>query len=910
MSGPQWQREVRRGSYDGNTTTKNPFKHLAHHRGSAPSLVFSKALSKPRSSAVRDSQVCAIPIEQCPFVLGLTSEDSELILNECVQLTQSLKTTEKHLFLFSDSLIIAKFKSGTSFRLKHRLKLCDLWVVYSGEEEEEEEEVAHEFSVNLKTSIILIWPTSVCIASFRSLEVKDLWLDTILWQTQEAKGTRISKVPSAKFLMKVLSSCNASKTLNISTMEALIECKSEADIKKCQLLVPYESEDGLCHLIDGNKKRKKVISWPSVLRWSSSISESSESTESDLKISLFGQPLAIICGENDTLPKPIQDILNILYLKGCFTEGIFRKAANEKARKELKEELNSGIEVALESKTVHLLAVVLKDFLRNIPHNLLSSELYDEWMTALEKLSHEDKIEGVKEVADKLPRPNLFLLKHLVLVLHRISQHSKVNKMDASNLAICIGPNMLNPQHNSTLPLEVQKEMNEKVKALVEFLIDNCFEIFGNEISSLLSLSSDDSLECTDSSTELISTTQQNDSAYDSPDPEAECHSSTSQLDLLQQAEGSTGSLSSRELQCHRPRGLLPSAFSIVPFKKLISSTDRRFSEPDMPFEDWPEGRIRSQKLTKSEDNFTTQEEQLVFQEPELEKQLPGHVFPGGQYRNKKPLNLKVKTSFPSDSLPKTSSSGSLDSSLSNSDCSVFTSSPLASPASPKRNVLNRLQSFSTKTPEESSTPNREIRKHSMSFSFATRKRDSFKKDSKKEKQFSYRRVQENCIDDDKPLLAEHQQRLRFRSADEVFREVDQKNPGKPPSYEEATKNCPAAKAPPYSSLTVQTMRLGMSDKDSLTSHPCLNYMEDTTDQKDLLSDRHSMVKDFQAETETIDVAVGINARASLPVTPRVYRLRAMSESYQKNKQEYLIRRCSQPIFDVDQIQYAKESYV
>lgn len=58
----------------------------------------------------RDSQVCAVPIEQCPFVLGLTSEDSELILNECVQLTQSLKTREKHLFLFSDSLIIAKFK--------------------------------------------------------------------------------------------------------------------------------------------------------------------------------------------------------------------------------------------------------------------------------------------------------------------------------------------------------------------------------------------------------------------------------------------------------------------------------------------------------------------------------------------------------------------------------------------------------------------------------------------------------------------------------------------------------------------------------------------------------------------------------------------------------------------------------
>lgn len=47
-------------------------------------------------------------------------------------------------------------------------------------------------------------------------------------------------------------------------------------------------------------------------------------------------------------------------MKGPSTEGIFRKAANEKARKELKEDLNKGGNVDLGSKTVHLLAVVLK----------------------------------------------------------------------------------------------------------------------------------------------------------------------------------------------------------------------------------------------------------------------------------------------------------------------------------------------------------------------------------------------------------------------------------------------------------------------------------------------------------------------------------------------------------------------
>lgn len=47
-------------------------------------------------------------------------------------------------------------------------------------------------------------------------------------------------------------------------------------------------------------------------------------------------------------------------MKGPSTEGIFRKTANEKARKELKEDLNKGGNVDLKSKSVHLLAVVLK----------------------------------------------------------------------------------------------------------------------------------------------------------------------------------------------------------------------------------------------------------------------------------------------------------------------------------------------------------------------------------------------------------------------------------------------------------------------------------------------------------------------------------------------------------------------
>lgn len=50
----------------------------------------------------------------------------------------------------------------------------------------------------------------------------------------------------------------------------------------------------------------------------------------------------------------------MLCRKGPYTEGVFRKAGNAKALKEIKEQLNNGVEVDLQNKHVILLADLLK----------------------------------------------------------------------------------------------------------------------------------------------------------------------------------------------------------------------------------------------------------------------------------------------------------------------------------------------------------------------------------------------------------------------------------------------------------------------------------------------------------------------------------------------------------------------
>ncbi|XP_025912672.1 T-cell activation Rho GTPase-activating protein-like, partial [Apteryx rowi] len=185
-------------------------------------------------------------------------------------------------------------------------------------------------------------------------------------------------------------------------------------------------------------------------------------------------------------------------------------------------------------------------------------------MLALEKPSKQEKIEGLKEVADKLPRPNLLLLKHLLAVLHHISQNAETNRMDSSNLAICVGPNLLSSDTDNTLPLEVQKEMNDKVTVLVEFLIDNCAAMFGEDMALPFSPLAEESWEHTGNSAEHPRATQQSGSAHDSPEPEAECGPHTSEME---QPKARSTSMSRRYPTC-------VSAPSLPHFTNDVSTMD------------------------------------------------------------------------------------------------------------------------------------------------------------------------------------------------------------------------------------------------------------------------------------------------------------------------------------------------
>lgn len=661
-----------------------------------------------------------------------------------------------------------------------------------------------------------------------------------------------------------------------------------------------ESEDSICQLIE-IKKRKKVLSWLFLLRRLSPSSDFSGASETELKTSLFAQPLSALCSDEDTLPRPIQDILTILCLKGPSTEGIFRKAANEKARKELKEELNSGGLVDLKSLPVHLLAVVFKDFLRSIPLKLLSCSLFEEWMGALEKQSEDDRIEALKQVADKLPRPNLLLLKHLVSVLYLISKNSEVSRMDASNLAICIGPNVLSPENEHDLSFEARRDLNHKVKTLVEFLIDNCFEIFGENIPAHSSVASDDSLEHTDSSD--VSTLQ-NDSAYDSNDPDPDVDASS-----VMGSPGRQPPVPSDPAAGSEPRGPRhtwePIVSSVARLRGSLGQADRRYSDPSVASSrGCLDGWRAEPTLARSEDDVTGSRAASLHAAEDAEDPFSEEVFPAAEGRGLRPPDLGLQNLAqglvaPRGPARQAASTGSLE--------AYSDSSLLASPSGPKRNFFARHQSF---TRAEKSKPNREIKKHSMSFSFAAHKkalsktpssvaakckglpRDHAKNGFQKESQLAGRIVQEDLTD------IHSQTALALNSGSSALsgEAVGQRGPGSPPSYEEALRHQAWDLAAPRGQ-TVGSMRARMLSLDAGLPPPPPSQAQPWPR------------REAWEQSRTVCASVATVGQVTVTGRPELQRLRILSESRQ-NKQELVAQRCSQPVFEADQLRLAKESYV
>ncbi|XP_076581307.1 rho GTPase-activating protein 36 isoform X2 [Chaetodon auriga] len=154
------------------------------------------------------------------------------------------------------------------------------------------------------------------------------------------------------------------------------------------------------------------------------------------------------------VPRVLERCCSHIESHGLQTVGIFRVGSSKKRVRQLREDFDVGVDVQLdEEHSVHDVAALLKEFLRDMPDPLLPRELYPAFLHA-NLLRGADQLQYLQHLLYLLPPCNCDTLLRLLSLLHTVQSFAQDsigtndeeipgNKMTAANLAVIFGPNLL-----------------------------------------------------------------------------------------------------------------------------------------------------------------------------------------------------------------------------------------------------------------------------------------------------------------------------------------------------------------------------------------------------------------------------------------------------------------------------------
>ncbi|XP_029931404.1 rho GTPase-activating protein 36 isoform X1 [Myripristis murdjan] len=154
------------------------------------------------------------------------------------------------------------------------------------------------------------------------------------------------------------------------------------------------------------------------------------------------------------VPRVLERCCSHIENYGLQTVGIFRVGSSKKRVRQLREGFDMGADIQLdEEHSVHDVAALLKEFLRDMPDPLLPRELYPAFLHA-NLLRGAEQLQYLQHLLYLLPPCNCDTLLRLLTLLHTVQSYAQDsistndeeipgNKMTAANLAVIFGPNLL-----------------------------------------------------------------------------------------------------------------------------------------------------------------------------------------------------------------------------------------------------------------------------------------------------------------------------------------------------------------------------------------------------------------------------------------------------------------------------------
>ncbi|XP_075875447.1 unconventional myosin-IXAb-like isoform X4 [Nelusetta ayraudi] len=213
----------------------------------------------------------------------------------------------------------------------------------------------------------------------------------------------------------------------------------------------------------------------------------SKKYEPELSSRQFGVELSRLTSEERMVPQLVEKLINYIEMHGLYTEGIYRKSGSANKIKELRQGLDTDVNsVSLDDYNIHVIASVLKQWLRDLPSPLMTFELYEEFLRAMGQPDKREVIRGVYSVIDQLSRTHLSTLERLIFHLVRIALQEDTNRMSANALAIVFAPCVLRC-HDTIDPLLSVQDIG-KTTACVELVINEQMSKYRARLKDISSL--------------------------------------------------------------------------------------------------------------------------------------------------------------------------------------------------------------------------------------------------------------------------------------------------------------------------------------------------------------------------------------------------------------------------------------
>ncbi|XP_021172023.2 unconventional myosin-IXAb isoform X2 [Fundulus heteroclitus] len=213
----------------------------------------------------------------------------------------------------------------------------------------------------------------------------------------------------------------------------------------------------------------------------------SKKYDPELSSRQFGLELSRLTNEERAVPQLVEKLINYIEMHGLYTEGIYRKSGSTNKIKELRQGLDTDVSsVILDDYNIHVIASVLKQWLRDLPSPLMTFELYEEFLRAMGQPDKREVIRSVYSVIDQLSRTHLCTLERLIFHLVRIALQEETNRMSANALAIVFAPCILRCP-DTIDPLESVQDIS-KTTACVELIINEQMSKYKARLKDISSL--------------------------------------------------------------------------------------------------------------------------------------------------------------------------------------------------------------------------------------------------------------------------------------------------------------------------------------------------------------------------------------------------------------------------------------